>query len=92
MTQEALLKVAEVAAILAVSEAQVYLLIQGGRLGCHRITRRRNGCIRVSRAQLAAFLEATEAPAGEKPERKRLPRRRPYSREVMEHLPPPPGA
>ena len=41
------------------SMASIYGLIAAGRLACHRIGLRR-GCIRVSEAQLHAFLDETK--------------------------------
>jgi excisionase family DNA binding protein len=53
--------VADLQGMLKLSKSQVYALIEGGELRCHRFTRKRNGGIRVSQAQLEEYLRATEA-------------------------------
>lgn len=50
----------EIAIQLAVSKAVVYRLIDSGKLKCHRIGLGR-GAIRVSEAQLKAFLDSSES-------------------------------
>ncbi len=54
--------VAEIAGKLRLSVSQVYALIDAGKLRAHRFTTRRRGAVRVSAAQLSAYLTATEAP------------------------------
>lgn len=54
--------VAELVEMLKLSKSQLYALIEGGRLRCHRFTRRRHGAIRVSQAQLDEYLKTTEDP------------------------------
>jgi excisionase family DNA binding protein len=54
--------VADLVEMLKLSRSQLYALIEGGTLRCHRFTRRRNGAIRVSQAQLDEYLKATEDP------------------------------
>lgn len=51
-----MLKVADVAQRLNVSQSKVYELIEAGDLAHHRI----GGAIRVSEEQLAAFLDGTK--------------------------------
>ena len=53
--------VPELKVLLKLSKSQVYGLIDGGKLRCHRFTRGKNGGIRVSQAQLDDYLKATEA-------------------------------
>ncbi|HVK14733.1 MAG TPA: helix-turn-helix domain-containing protein [Gemmataceae bacterium] len=81
--------VPELKVLLKLSKSQVYGLIDGGKLRCHRFTRGKNGGIRVSQAQLDDYLKATEA-GGETvpPETPRQvsPRRR---RQGFVFLPPP---
>jgi excisionase family DNA binding protein len=52
--------VIELEGMLKLSKSQLYALIESGQLRCHRFTRRRNGAIRVSQAQLEEYLKATE--------------------------------
>jgi excisionase family DNA binding protein len=52
--------VADLAEMLQLSQSQVYALIEDGLLKCHRFTRGKSGAIRVSQAQLDAYLQATE--------------------------------
>lgn len=52
--------VIELQEMLKLSKSQLYALIESGQLRCHRFTRRRNGAIRVSQAQLDEYLAATE--------------------------------
>ena len=52
--------------MLRLSRSQLYGLIETHKLRCHRFTRGRHGGIRVSQAQLDAYLKATEDP-GEPP-------------------------
>jgi excisionase family DNA binding protein len=52
--------VLELEGMLKLSKSQLYALIESGQLRCHRFTRRRNGAIRVSQAQLEEYLKATE--------------------------------
>src|SRR5262245_31286108 len=54
--------VADLVEMLKLSRSELYALIEGGTLRCHRFTRRRNGAIRVSQAQLDEYLKATEDP------------------------------
>ena len=54
--------VAELAEMLKLSSSQIYALIDEGLLKCHRFTRKRNGGIRVSQAQLDEYLAATLIP------------------------------
>lgn len=54
--------VTDLVEMLKLSKSQIYALIEGGMLRCHRFTRRRNGAIRVSQAQLDEYLKATEDP------------------------------
>jgi len=51
--------VSELADLLKLSQSQIYALIDDGRLKCHRFTRGRSGAIRVSQAQLDAYLAST---------------------------------
>jgi hypothetical protein len=46
--------------MLKLSSSQIYALIDEGLLKCHRFTRKRNGGIRVSQAQLDEYLRLTE--------------------------------
>jgi excisionase family DNA binding protein len=57
--------VAELTKMLKLSASQVYVLIESGKLRCHRFTTKKNGAVRVSQAQLDAYLKATES--GEAP-------------------------
>ena len=57
MMQMSLLKVSQVAARLNCSASTVYALVEGKKLGCHRIGNGR-GAIRVSEDDLQAFLES----------------------------------
>ncbi len=63
-----LLTVKEAAARLSVKASTVYAMVASGELACHRLRTRpgARGAIRVSEAQLAAFLaaSATGADAG----------------------------
>lgn len=54
--------VADLVEMLKLSKSQLYALIEGGKLRCHRFTRGRNGSIRVSQTHLDAYLKATEDP------------------------------
>jgi excisionase family DNA binding protein len=53
--------VTDLKSLLKLSASQIYALIESGRLKCHRFTTRRNGAVRVSQAQLDAYLKATES-------------------------------
>jgi excisionase family DNA binding protein len=55
----AAVRVREVAERLEVSQATVYALIASGKLRCYRIGNGR-GLVRISEAQLQAFLKASE--------------------------------
>lgn len=67
-----MLKVTQVASRLSLSLSKVYELIDGGKLGHHRM----DGAIRVSEEQLRAYLDATEKGPGDAPERQRPQRPR----------------
>ena len=54
--------VADLVEMLKLSRSQLYALIEGGKLRCHRFTRGRNGAIRVSQTHLDEYLKATEDP------------------------------
>lgn len=64
-----MLKVAEVAERLRLSQSKVYELIDQQRLGHHRM----DGAIRVSEAQLQAYLDDTRR----EPEHRKVPASRP---------------
>ncbi len=49
--------------MLKVSKSQLYAIIDSGKLKCHRLTTGRQGCIRISQAQLDAYLQETELPS-----------------------------
>ena len=53
-----MLTVTQAAKRLNVSGALIYALIASGRMQCHRIGLRR-GCVRISEAQLQAYLDST---------------------------------
>lgn len=76
--------VAEIAELLRLSQSQVYGLIEEGKLRAHRFTRRRNGAIRISQAQLDDYLASCETVPPVEPE----PVRRPPSPAAFSHLPP----
>jgi excisionase family DNA binding protein len=61
-----LMKVKEVAERLSCGPSQVYALVQAGRLRAYRLSARTGGqgALRVSEAQLAAFLADAETGAG----------------------------
>ena len=54
-------KIEEVAGMLKISVSQAYALVNSGRLRCHRLTTKKQGCVRVSQVQLDAYLKATES-------------------------------
>ncbi len=56
MIQATLLKVSQVASRLNCSASTVYALVEGKKLGCHRIGNGR-GAIRVSEDDLQTFLD-----------------------------------
>lgn len=60
MTTPIVYTVAELDKLLKLSRSQLFALIEGGKLRCHRFTRSRHGGIRVSQAQLDEYLAATE--------------------------------
>lgn len=72
---DSLLTVGAVARRLGLSDSFVYGAIAAGRLRHHRFGRGQGG-IRVSEAQLAAFLAATERAAASDPVTQEAPRRR----------------
>lgn len=53
-------KVEQLSELLQLSSSQIYSLIASAKLKCHRLTTGRQGAVRVSQAQLDAFLKATE--------------------------------
>jgi excisionase family DNA binding protein len=53
--------VVQLAELLQLSQSQIYALIDSGRLKCHRFTTRKTGAVRVSQAQLDAYLRDTES-------------------------------
>ena len=64
MIQASLMKVSQIAERLNCSSSTVYALVEGKKLGCHRIGNGR-GAIRVSECDLQTFLESNHvAPPG----------------------------
>jgi excisionase family DNA binding protein len=57
MIQASLLKVSQIAERLNCSNSTVYALVEGKKLGCHRIGNGR-GAIRVSEDDLQTYLES----------------------------------
>ncbi len=53
--------ITELRTLLKLSSSQLYALIDSGKLKCHRFTTGRSGGIRISQAQLDAYLRATES-------------------------------
>jgi excisionase family DNA binding protein len=59
--------VADLTQMLRLSASQVYALIDAGKLRVHRFTTRKNGAVRISQAQLDAYLRSTESVAAAPP-------------------------